>query len=54
MISMLFPDIINKYVRPYNEPLVIIENNAEGGMVATQLHYDDRISKCLCPRSVKI
>ena len=41
MISpMLFPDIINKYVRAYNEALVIIENNAEGGMVATQLHYD--------------
>jgi hypothetical protein len=41
MISpMLFPDIINKYVRPYNDALVIIENNAEGSMVATQLHYD--------------
>ena len=41
MISpMLFPDIINKYCRPYNESLVIIENNAEGSMVATQLHYD--------------
>ena len=41
MISpMLFPDIINKYCRPYNEALVIIENNAEGSMVATQLHYD--------------
>lgn len=41
MISpLLFPDIINKYAKPYNTPLVIIENNAEGGMVATQLHYD--------------
>ena len=38
--SMLLPDIINKYVRPYNEALVIIENNAEGSMVATQLHFD--------------
>lgn len=37
---MLLADIINKYVRPYNEALVIIENNAEGGMVAQQLHYD--------------
>ena len=37
---MLFPDIRNKYVRPYNDALVIIENNAEGSMVATQLHYD--------------
>ena len=41
MISpMLFPDLINKYCKPYNESLVIIENNAEGSMVATQLHYD--------------
>jgi hypothetical protein len=41
MISpMLFPDIINKYAKAYNEALVIIENNAEGGMVATQLHFD--------------
>ena len=41
MISpMLFPDIINKYCKPYNEALVIVENNAEGAMVATQLHYD--------------
>jgi len=37
---MLLPDMISKYVRPYNEALVIVENNAEGGMVATQLHYD--------------
>jgi hypothetical protein len=37
---MLLPDMINKYATPYNTPLVIIENNAEGGMVATQLHYD--------------
>ena len=37
---MLLPDMINKYVKPYNEALVIVENNAEGGMVAQQLHYD--------------
>ena len=41
MISpMLFPDVINKYATAYNNALVIIENNAEGGLVATQLHYD--------------
>ena len=41
MISpMLFPDLLNKYCMPYNEALVIIENNNEGSMVATQLHYD--------------
>lgn len=40
MISpMLFPDIIYKYCKPYNA-LVIIENNAEGSMVAQQLHYE--------------
>jgi hypothetical protein len=37
---MLYPDLLNKYCRPYNDALVIIENNAEGSMVATQLHYD--------------
>ncbi len=37
---MLYPDLLNKYCRPYNEALIIVENNAEGGMVATQLHYD--------------
>ena len=36
---MLFPDLINKYCRPYNDPLVIIENNAEA-LCLTQLHYD--------------
>ena len=41
MISpMLLPDIINKYAKAYNGALVIIENNAEGSMVAQQLHYD--------------
>ena len=41
MISpLLFPDILNKYAKPYNTPLIIIENNAEGGLVANQLHYD--------------
>jgi hypothetical protein len=41
MISpMLFPDLIAKYAKPYNEALVIIENNAEGAMVAQQMHYD--------------
>ncbi len=37
---MIYPDLLNKYCKPYNDALVIIENNAEGGMVASQLHYD--------------
>mgnify|MGYP003964936259 FL=1 len=41
MISpMLLPDVINKYAHPYNDALVIIENNAEGSLVAKMLHYD--------------
>ena len=31
--------LLNKYCG-YNDALVIIENNAEGSMDATQLHYD--------------
>lgn len=37
---LLFPDIINKYCKPYNESLIIIENNNEGSLVAAQLHYE--------------
>ena len=37
---LLFPDLINKYCRPYNDSIVIIENNNEGSMVAAQLHYE--------------
>lgn len=37
---MIYPDLLNKYCRPYNDALIIVENNAEGSMVATQLHYD--------------
>ena len=41
MISpMLLPDVISKYAHPYNDALVIIENNAEGSLVAKMLHYD--------------
>jgi len=37
---LLFPDVINKYCKQYNDSLVIIENNNEGSLVAAQLHYD--------------
>ncbi len=37
---LLFPDIIGKYGRAYNDATVIIDNNNEGSMVASQLHYD--------------
>lgn len=41
MISpLLYPDVIAKYCIHYNTALVIIENNAEGAVVAQQMHYD--------------
>ena len=37
---LLYPDLISKYGRAYNDATVIIENNNEGSIVASQLHYD--------------
>ena len=37
---LLFPDLIAKYGKAYNDATVIIENNNEGSIVASQLHYD--------------
>ena len=36
----MFPDLIAKYGKAYNDATVIIENNNEGSIVASQLHYD--------------
>ena len=35
---LLFPDLIAKYGKAYNDATVIIENNNEGSIVASQLH----------------
>ena len=41
MISpLLFPDIIYKYAKTYNEAYVIIESNDQGAVVANGLYYD--------------
>src|SRR6056300_567454 len=41
MISpLLFPDIIHKYARTYNEAYVIIESNDQGAVVCNGLYYD--------------
>ena len=37
---LLFPDLMAKYGKAYNDATVIIENNNEGSIVASQLHYD--------------
>ena len=41
MISpLLFPDIIHKYAKTYNEAYVIIESNEQGSVVCNGLYYD--------------
>ena len=41
MISpLLFPDIIYKYVKTYNEAMCIIESNDQGSVVCNGLYYD--------------
>ena len=41
MISpLLFPDIIHKYARTYNDAYVIIESNDQGAVVCNGLYYD--------------
>ena len=41
MISpILFPDIIHKWAKRYNEAYVIIESNDQGSVVANGLYYD--------------
>ena len=41
MISpLLFPDIIHKYAKTYNEAYVIIESNDQGSVVCNGLYYD--------------
>ena len=37
---LLYPDLMAKYGRAYNDATIIIENNNEGSIVASQLHYD--------------
>ncbi len=41
MVSpLLFPDIIHKYAKTYNEAYVIIESNDQGSVVCNGLYYD--------------
>jgi hypothetical protein len=41
MISpLLFPDIIYKYARTYNDAYVVIENNDQGSVVCNGLYYE--------------
>jgi|TARA_B110001454_G_scaffold94030_1_gene89500 hypothetical protein len=54
MISpLLFPDIIYRYAKMYNNALVIIENNDSGQIVCNQLFYDIEYDNVFTQSSVK-
>ena len=54
MISpLLFPDIIHKYARTYNEAYVIIESNDQGAVVCNGLYYDWEYENMFVESSLK-
>ena len=54
MISpLLFPDIIHRFAKMYNNALVIIENNDQGQIVCNQLFYDIEYENVFTTSSVK-
>ena len=54
MISpLLFPDIIHKFAKMYNNALVVIENNDQGQIVCNQLYYDIEYENVFVTSSVK-
>jgi len=40
MSPLLFPDVLKKYARLYNNAIVVIENNDQGAVVCNGLYYD--------------
>lgn len=54
MISpLLFPDIIHKYAKTYNEAYVIIESNDQGSVVCNGLYYDWEYENMFVESSLK-
>ena len=54
MISpILFPDIIHKYAKTYNEAYVIIESNDQGAVVCNGLYYDWEYENMFVESSLK-
>ena len=54
MISpLLFPDIIHKYAKTYNEAYVIIESNDQGAVVCNGLYYDWEYENMFVESSLK-
>jgi len=50
---ILFPDIIYKYAKSYNESLVVVENNDSGQVVCNGLYYDLEYENMFLESSVK-
>lgn len=54
MISpLLFPDIIHKYAKTYNDAYVIIESNDQGAVVCNGLYYDWEYENMFVESSLK-
>ena len=50
---LLFPDVIHKYAKLYNNALVVIENNDQGSVVCNGLYYDLEYENVFTSSSVK-
>lgn len=54
MISpLLFPDVIHKYARTYNDAYVIIENNDQGTVVCNGLYYEIEYENVFVESTIK-
>ena len=50
---MLFPDIIYKYAKTFNEAYVVIESNDQGAVVCNGLYYDLEYENIFVESSIK-
>ena len=50
---LLFPDVIARFAKMYNEAVVIVENNDQGQIVCNNLHYDIEYPNVFMESSVK-
>ena len=50
---LLFPDIIARFAKMYNEAIVIVENNDQGQIVCNNLHYDIEYPNVFMESTVK-
>ncbi len=50
---MLFPDIIHKYAKTYNDAYVVVESNDQGAVVCNGLYYDLEYENMFVESSIK-